>query len=131
MPWIKGQSGNKKGRPRGPKKPEVAKRSVRIGQDYLYVFEQKGYFKIGISNNPARRLCSVQASTPFDVNVVLVVTLNRDAEPVEKSLHDYFKEKHYRGEWYKLSKGDIRFIQSYAIEYNQAQEKIEMQMTLV
>ena len=114
--WVKGQSGNKKGRPRGPSKIPKARRAIRIGQDYLYVFEQEGYYKIGISNDPARRLSALQASTPFEVRISFVLGFGGDAEPIEKALHEYFINKHIRGEWYRLSKQDLEFIRSYLLE---------------
>jgi hypothetical protein len=80
------------------------------------VFEQKGFYKIGISNNPARRLVGIQASTPFDVRIILVIKLDDDAEPIEAELHDYFSAKKERGEWFRLSEEDLSFIRGYILE---------------
>ena len=127
--WVKGQSGNKKGRPKGSLtiNHRPYKKDVKLTTDYLYLFRQEGYFKIGISKTPGRRLAVLQTSTPFEVEIVLVVPIISGAVILEKYLQDYFKEKHERGEWYRLSIEDCEFIQSYSVEF---QAKESSQFTL-
>jgi hypothetical protein len=130
MGWIKGQSGNKNGRPRGS--VTVNHKPYKKDQkpiDYLYLIKQEGYFKIGISKTPARRLAVLQASTPFDVEIVLLIPIKINAVVVEKQLHDYFSGKHIRGEWYALTDVDCEFIKMHCIEF-QVLTNPEMQCSI-
>lgn len=68
----------------------------------VYVIQHElGLYKIGISQNPKKRLSGLQTGSPFKLS--LVQTENPvDAGRVEKYLHDKLSRYHFRGEWFDL-----------------------------
>lgn len=60
-----------------------------------------GYVKIGFSNNPGKRLSSIQTGAPFPVYVLATMPGNRDTETI---LHDRFSYLLTRdnGEWFRI-----------------------------
>lgn len=89
-----------------------------IKDEIVYVYVMKdintGFFKIGISNNPKYREKTLLSQSP---NVKLIHKRgfnNRSlAKRMEKSLHNHFKIKRGRGEWFDLDENDINELKSY------------------
>ena len=71
---------------------------------YLMVDETCGAIKIGKSSDPQFRERTLGAQTP---RVKLIAICSRD---IERELHDKYKTKRMRGEWFNLSHKDIRQI---------------------
>jgi len=69
---------------------------------WVYVIQHElGPVKIGIAEDPHRRLGELQVSCPFE----LTVRNSRrpvDAQEVESFLHDHFERYHMRGEWFDI-----------------------------
>ena len=80
------------------KKPRKKKKT------YLIKNSVNGFYKIGKSNNPKRREKTLQSEEP---NILIVKTWDKD---IERLLHESYKEFRLRGEWFKLSKTQVRYI---------------------
>lgn len=67
--------------------------------------------KIGLSNNPSRRLRSVQACCPIPLHLEHIIWHEED-ERLERFLHKHYTErgKQISGEWFALTKQDIADI---------------------
>lgn len=85
-------------------------------------------FKIGVAKNPHHRLSELQVSCPFD----LVIFYKRgrvkreQAFNYERSLHALFRDKHQRGEWFRLEQADLqRVMRSPEVQYEQARKAFE------
>lgn len=82
----------------------------------IYVFEQCGFYKIGYSYNPHKRLENIKCASPNETRLVLSFPIH-NVKIVEKELHNRFKDKRIRGEWFELSDGDLQDITNILTEY--------------
>ncbi len=78
---------------------------------YVYLIACQDYFKIGIANNVPNRLAQLYTGNPFDMKVVVVYGFE-NAEAIERSLHQRFRHKRVRGEWFVLSENEIEVLKS-------------------
>jgi hypothetical protein len=83
--------------------------SKMITYTYLMVNHDNGFYKIGKSIKPKFRERTLQSNEP---NVELLGYCDSNII-AEKSLHEKFKDKRIRGEWFNLNKDDIEYIMSY------------------
>lgn len=71
------------------------------GKD-LYVIQCGPYIKIGTTNNIEVRLTSLQAGSPYNMNLI---ALFKGAGELEEIWHQQLKAIHHKGEWFDLRKG--------------------------
>ena len=83
--------------------------SNKITKIYVMVDKNTGYYKIGRSKNPKYRESTLQSEKPTIEMLFFHDARNKD----EKILHDLFKEKRVRGEWFDLSGSDLSKIKEY------------------
>lgn len=79
---------------------------------YVYIIRDidvTGFYKIGKTNQPSRRLNEFIAQYPFRF-VVSHIIVCRDMTAVETLLHRHFANKRARGEWFALDAGDVAWI---------------------
>lgn len=71
---------------------------------YVYLITDGTYTKIGISNNPQKRLRSLQTANPRKLSIAHTVQLESkdDASLLEFALHQYFDKARVSGEWILL-----------------------------
>lgn len=85
-----------------PVQPPVSK----LTYVYLMKNNRNGYYKIGKSANPSFREKTLQAEDP-DISLIA----KWHTEPRwEKILHQEYKSKRLRGEWFNLTAEDVRHI---------------------
>lgn len=86
-------------------------RNSRKGKTKVYVMIDKntGYYKIGRSVNPKAREKTLQSEKPTIELIHCYNALNRH----EKELHNMFRDKRIRGEWFDLSGTDLNKINQY------------------
>ena len=78
----------------------------------LYVITDGEYQKIGITCGWERkRIADIQAMNPRELTVVLAKKICH-ARDYEAALHQYFKGKRVRGEWFRLDEDDINTLKS-------------------
>lgn len=70
-------------------------------ESYVYVISGGGYCKIGVSNNPERRLARLQTGNPHEL-ILIRKYYTLDAKTLEATLHETLEEYRVRGEWFKL-----------------------------
>lgn len=75
----------------------------------LYIIECQGYFKIGVASDIASRLAQLSTGNPFPLTVQCVYKFE-NADPVERALHQRYKDNRVRGEWFELSYEDQQNI---------------------
>lgn len=87
--------------------------SKQIESKTYLMIDGNGYVKIGKSFSPSARERTLQSENP---TIELIAYCNID---IEKKLHVDYKEKRKRGEWFILSKSDIKnIIKKYKFEKN-------------
>lgn len=106
---------------KGMKKPPAERRqkvSLNKAQDagfvYVIYFRDSAgmpYYKIGLSSSFDSRMKAHQCSSPFELMVACTYYVGNMANE-EQYLHSLFKEKRIRGEWFRLTDGDLTVIAS-------------------
>lgn len=71
---------------------------------YLIKNRRNGFYKIGRSKDPLKREQTLQSEEP---DIVMVKTWDED---IESLLHNDYKEHRIRGEWFELSKAQVKYI---------------------
>ena len=86
---------------------------------YLIIAEEFGYYKIGISKHPQKRVC--QLNTGNSSKLKLINSYKTEfASKIESALHMKYSYLNKEGEWFELSlKEEVSFIEDCKkIEYN-------------
>lgn len=87
------------------------------GPGYIYCIRvdtgHEHVFKVGFSKNPQLRAVAHQGSLPFDA-VICIGYFVPNMRQEEAALHEAFKAKRMRGEWFRLEEADIDFMASRA-----------------
>ena len=78
----------------------------------IYLARSQGYYKIGFSNDPLKRLAELQVGNPSSIELVGTIP---GTFLEERRLHTLFKGKRIRGEWFALSDEDVQSILSYRL----------------
>ena len=92
---------------------EILIRSSGNCYGFVYVIKlgETGFFKIGRSNNPDRRIWKeISPVLPVEPEIILTIETG-DMVKLEKKLHQRFADKRQNGEWFTLSDEDIKEIE--------------------
>lgn len=81
---------------------------------YIYVIEAigQGYYKIGFSSDINQRIKELSRSYPFEVEIFCSFHSD-DMVKDEKELHEKFKEKRHKSEWFYLDTSDLEEIKQH------------------
>lgn len=85
--------------------------AMPIGE-YVYIIQDitlTGWYKIGHTNNPMKRLVRFEVTLPINLNVVHIITCE-DRRQLERLLHHKYADKRQRGEWFALSANDVEYL---------------------
>lgn len=99
---------------------------------YVYVIHCEGttFYKIGISKkNYNDRLYNLQSGCPFELEMIYV-SHSDDHRRLEKELHNKFKDKCVRGEWFDLDEASLNTLIKYLEDTHQRQMQAERQMQI-
>lgn len=83
---------------------------------YFVQSEADGAIKIGMSNNPLKRLSSLQSGSPATLHLLGIMKCGFKSYETEQQLHDKFKHLSIHGEWFRPGEDLIGFIAENAIE---------------
>lgn len=66
----------------------------------IYVVEAvgHGFYKFGVAVNPVSRLSELQVGCPFELRLIASVDWPHH---YEATIHDFLKQRHIRGEWFR------------------------------
>lgn len=80
----------------------------RSMQKWLYVMKcsSTGFYKIGVSNNPAHREKTLQSEKP----TIKLIAKWENAVEWERHWHEHFAMHRIRGEWFNLTKCQVAFL---------------------
>ena len=65
----------------------------------IYFVRQGRYVKIGFTDNPKKRISTIQVSVPTKIEMMLLIEGGRK---LEKELHDRFHKQRTNGEWFLI-----------------------------
>lgn len=87
---------------------EILPQDNRLRQ-YVYIIENcdNGAIKIGVGNDPEKRLKQLQTGSVSELSIVYRSNLCSNAFEIEKFMHSNFEEFHIRGEWFKVCKTKV------------------------
>ncbi len=71
--------------------------------------DTKMIFKLGIAHNPEYRLSQLQTGAHRKLRI-WGSSIVEDARSFEKLIHQAFKDKRVKGEWFHLTYDDLQFI---------------------
>jgi hypothetical protein len=82
--------------------------SLVTGYIYFAQMENTGPIKIGISNDPNKRMATLNTSSPYPINLIYFTP---GCEEDEKSIHWQFRDFLIRNEWFHPDKKIFRMIE--------------------
>lgn len=85
---------------------------------FLYLIQCESFYKIGIATSVYARLKDISVCNPFPVALHSQYKF-KDAESVEKKLHQRFRDKKVKGEWFRLESCDVETIENRYSKYRQ------------
>lgn len=73
-------------------------------QDYVYVIAgEHGLTKVGVSNDPAARLATLQTGSPFRLRLVHMAAAGNYAYQIEQEAHSILENRRQNLEWFNVS----------------------------
>lgn len=88
----------------------IEKHSHSKQTEYLYLIKAGPYVKIGVAENPNKRLKEISTGCPFKPEIVATKALGKLCYLVERYLHIQYADKCTNGEWFELDEADIKAI---------------------
>lgn len=77
---------------------------------FVYIVRSGEYYKIGMTRGDVeKRVATLQTGSPRRLHIVKIIE-TEDPATLEKDLHGMLNNKRGRGEWFKLSEGDLRVL---------------------
>jgi len=73
----------------------------------IYFIKANDRVKIGYADDPKSRIQSIQTSSPYKLEVLLIIDGSYE---VERDLHKSFQEFRITGEWFEFAEGLVSFI---------------------
>jgi len=80
-------------------------------RDYpeVYIFQISNYYKIGKSSDVWRRFDDINVTIPYKLKSLFHQQV-KNANKLETKIHQRFKNKRIKGEWFKLNKDEVKAI---------------------
>ena len=75
----------------------------------IYFLKANDRIKIGYSHDPSDRIPSIQTSSPYELEVLLIIETNQDEE---RELHARFRDLRRSGEWFQFDEPIRNYIES-------------------
>ena len=86
---------------------------------YVYLISDNNYtYKIGISNNPEKRVKTLQTGNDNKLKIVHKI-LCENFNDVESALHNKYQFLRINGEWFELSDDDVINFPEYCIKMDE------------
>ena len=102
------------------KKPQLKQLYIVGNKLTLYKSPDKKdkvrFIKIGISNNPSKRLKQLQTGCPFPIKIIKKFEVS-NAEEIETALHNKLSFYNSSGEWFMIPEWKLKTITNYVEQY--------------
>ena len=80
---------------------------IKNTDKYIYIINYNELYKIGISFDVYKRVSNIERTSGQHITIIYSKKL-KNAQTIEKSLHNYFQNKRTIGEWFVLDNKDIK-----------------------
>ena len=84
--------------------------------EYVYLIKAGPYVKIGVAENPEKRIKEISTGCPFKPEIIATKQLGKLCYLVERYLHIKYVDKGTNGEWFELEESDIGYIKNTSEE---------------
>lgn len=86
---------------------------------YLIIQTATGFVKVGVSDNPAKRLCSLQIASPFKLELFRKSSFDRreTAFAAENRIHRALAPCRISGEWFAIDAETAWAVMKEAVEW--------------
>lgn len=108
----------------GSVKKMLENQSYNKGGVYVINIKDTNKYKIGYSKNLEARLKSFRTGSPFKINLTHQV-ITRHYKSLEKHLHELFKYKRVRGEWFTFQEEDLNKLEDIFNYLNTQSDEFE------
>lgn len=88
---------------------------------FVYIVRGESYYKIGYSEDPAKRIAVMNTKAPFPLYTIFLIP-TEDKYACEKALHARFANRRTQGEWFALTPDDLAEIRMLYPHAELAQE---------
>lgn len=89
--------------------PSSFKQKNKDGYVYLIKAKDYNFYKIGFSTNVKRRLRDINASNPFEIEIIEIYK-GLTAYDLEQSIHLKYNKDRIKNEWYKFNANQVNEI---------------------
>jgi len=79
---------------------------------YVYLIRAYRWHKIGRTRDITARLLTLKTLPPFELELLHLIECDDSVTP-ERLLHQHFKDKRVRGEWFLLEDDDVTYFMSF------------------
>ena len=86
---------------------------------YIYIIKCDVYYKIGIASNFESRLNSLQCGNPYELEVICAFRV-KNAQKLEKELHNGLKHFNHKREWFKLESSFVEELKEFIEDYDKS-----------
>lgn len=76
---------------------------------FIYLIRCEKCVKVGIADDPVRRVLEMQTGNPFPLKLEHAWPTN-NAYQAEQCLHIELRDKHHAGEWFRLTKNEVKAL---------------------
>ena len=87
------------------------RRKAKSGIVYLLKIKNKSQYKIGVTTKLQKRVDDLSTQMPFELQVEHKIKSD-NIYSLEEKLHQKFKNKQIKGEWFELDKKEVNYIKS-------------------
>lgn len=81
---------------------------------HIYVIKSLDLYKIGRTSNIFNRLKKFTTENPHGIEIIIIKDYEHTVA-VEQKLHEFCKDYHYQGEWFKLTPKKLYQLLNYMI----------------
>lgn len=82
----------------------------------VYIAKSKGFYKIGVSETPEKRVAQLQCGNPFRIKLLETYDVGRPSRNVEEELHKKYSNSRVRLEWFNLTNNQLDEIKKFLSE---------------
>lgn len=81
-----------------------------FGKKFIYLIKSNNFYKIGVAKNLTDRLNNYKTHNPHEL-ILIDFKISENYKMFERKISWKYRNKTHRGEWFLLSKSEVKSIQ--------------------